>query len=378
MTRCGRPGRTRMPLSGSSVSSTSPTWIVPRPSNTTIACSAPGCRCHASDAPGSTSTSVTVNVTEPKSPGSTRKRRRIPSTAETRASPLRRIGSASSCQRRSISPRRRPASSGSTAARRASASVVPSLRTKCSSEGASYRTSPARTTACRAMSSPWAKTSSPPARYTIVSTPWRCGPISTPGAIRLNSRRIVTGCRPSSSSPPGSRDRQLATRRLRGLALLRPRREDVVLVRPDRAVLVAVVELVAVAQRDALRREERAQEGRHAEDLVADQLEQPADLPLGHRAQAQARHVDEGPQVRRHHEVRAGRVGEDEPGILAGHAGLEQVAVERQGAVHLLLVPLAQRRVTLRDRRGEHRRRPLELHVPLALLVERDAGAMAD
>ena len=48
----GRPGRTRIPLSGSRTSVTSPTWIEPRPSNTTIACSEPGWRCHASSAPG--------------------------------------------------------------------------------------------------------------------------------------------------------------------------------------------------------------------------------------------------------------------------------------------------------------------------------------
>ena len=99
--------------------------------------------------------------------------------------------------------------------------------------------------------------------------------------------------------------------------------------------LVAVVELVAVAERHALRGEERAQERRHREDLVADELEQPPDLPLGHRAQAQPGHVDERPQVRRHDEVRPGRVREDEPGVLAGHAGPEQVAIQAQRAVDL-------------------------------------------
>ena len=52
VTRWGRPGRIRIPLSGSSVSSTSPTAMVPRPSNTTSACSAPGWTCQASVAPG--------------------------------------------------------------------------------------------------------------------------------------------------------------------------------------------------------------------------------------------------------------------------------------------------------------------------------------
>ena len=142
---------------------------------------------------------------------------------------------------------------------------------------------------------------------------------------------------------------------------------------PDGAVLVAVVELVAVAERHALGRQERAEERRDREDLVADELEEPADLPLGHRAQAQPGHVDERPQVRRHHEVRPGRVGEDEPGVLAGHAGPEQLAVQPERAVDLLLVALAQVRVALGDRVGEHRRRALELDVALALLVERDA-----
>ena len=90
---------------------------------------------------------------------------------------------------------------------------------------------------------------------------------------------------------------------------------------PDRAVAVAVVELVAVAERHALGREERAEERRHREDLVADELEQPPDLPLGHRAQAQAGHVDERPQVRRHDQVGPGRVGEHEAGVLARDAG---------------------------------------------------------
>ena len=109
----------------------------------------------------------------------------------------------------------------------------------------------------------------------------------------------------------------------------------------DRAVLVAVVEFVAVAQRHALGRQERPQERRHAEDLLADQLEQPADLPLGHRAQPQPRHVDERAQVRRHHEVRAGRVREDEPRILAGQPGPQHLAVQVERAADLLLVALA-------------------------------------
>ena len=48
--------------------------------------------------------------------------------------------------------------------------------------------------------------------------------------------------------------------------------------RPDGAVLVAVAIFVAVAEWHALRREERAEERRDRKDLVADQLEEPADL----------------------------------------------------------------------------------------------------
>ena len=126
------------------------------------------------------------------------------------------------------------------------------------------------------------------------------------------------------------------------VGLLGPGLQDAVLVRPDRAVPVAVVELVAVAERHALRGEERAEERRHVEDLVADQLEEPADLPLGHRAQAQPGHVDERAQVHGHHEVRPGGIREHEPGVLARDPGAEQVAVQRQRAVDLFLVPLAQ------------------------------------
>src|SRR3954453_11933305 len=87
----------------------------------------------------------------------------------------------------------------------------------------------------------------------------------------------------------GSANRELPTGRLRGLRLLRPCGEDVVLVGPDRAVLVAIAHLVAIAERNALRGEERAEERAHLEDLVADQLEEAPDLPLRHGAQPQAR-----------------------------------------------------------------------------------------
>src|SRR3954447_26554919 len=53
--------------------------------------------------------------------------------------------------------------------------------------------------------------------------------------------------------------------------LLGPCREHVVLVRPDRAVLVAIAVLVAVSQRHALGRQERAKEWRDRKHLVTDQ-----------------------------------------------------------------------------------------------------------
>ena len=112
---------------------------------------------------------------------------------------------------------------------------------------------------------------------------------------------------------------------------------------------------------------------------MADQLEQPADLPLGHRAEPQPRHVDERPQVRRHDEVRPGRVREDEPGVLARDAGGDEVAVDAHRALDLRPRTRSRRSgVGVLDRGGQHRRRALERDVALALLVERDAGPMAD
>ena len=60
-----------------------------------------------------------------------------------------------------------------------------------------------------------------------------------------------------------------------------------------------------------------------------------------------------------------------------GHARPEQLAVQAERAVDLLLVALAQLRIALGDGVGEHRGRALELDVALALLVERDARAVA-
>src|SRR5207249_7810 len=101
-----------------------------------------------------------------------------------------------------------------------------------------------------------------------------------PGAGRSRPSSAPRGFPAGGLARPGG-----LSRRLR---LLRPCREDVVLVRTDGAMLVAVPGLVAVAERHALRGEERAEERAHREDLVADELEQPADLPLGHRAQPEA------------------------------------------------------------------------------------------
>ena len=146
----------------------------------------------------------------------------------------------------------------------------------------------------------------------------------------------------------------------------------------DRAVLVAVAHLVAVAQGHAFRGEEAAQERAHIEDLMADQLEQPADLPLGHRAQTQARHVDQGAQVGGHHQVRASRVGEDEASILTGNTGGDEVPIEVHRAVDLVFVALAEVRFGLGQCARQHRRGALERDVALALLVECHAGPMAD
>ena len=150
-----------------------------------------------------------------------------------------------------------------------------------------------------------------------------------------------------------------SSRPARRRRLLRPGAQDLVLVRPDRAVAVAVVELVAVAQRHALGGEERPEERRDAEDLVADQLEQAADLPLGHRAQPQPRHVDERPQVRGHDQVGPGRIGEDEPGVLAGNP--RPGASRRTGPAPRRPAPRTARGVPRRPRRwngGAWSRRP--------------------
>ena len=58
--------------------------------------------------------------------------------------------------------------------------------------------------------------------------------------------------------------------------------------RPDWAVAILVAGLVAVAERHALGCQEAAEERTHRKHLVADQLEEAADLPLGHGAEAEA------------------------------------------------------------------------------------------
>jgi hypothetical protein len=64
--------------------------------------------------------------------------------------------------------------------------------------------------------------------------------------------------------------------------------------------------------------------------------------------------------------------------VLARDARLEQLSIEAQRPVDLLLVAAAEVRIPVRDGRRQHRGRALEPDVALALLVEGDAGAMAD
>src|SRR5580765_1307368 len=101
------------------------------------------------------------------------------------------------------------------------------------------------------------------------------------GQVQELGRRSARNAAVAHAAPSSRRsgDLELPAGSLRRLRLLGPRGQDVVLVRSDRAVLVAIAHLVAVAEGDALRGEERPEERRHGEDLVADELEQPADLP---------------------------------------------------------------------------------------------------
>src|SRR5207249_10301349 len=120
-----------------------------------------------------------------------------------------------------------------------------------------------------------------------------------------------------------------------------PGLQDAVLVWPDGAVAVTIVEFVAVAERHAFGGEEAAEEWRHAEDLVADQLEQPPDLPLRHRAKAKPGHVDQRSKIGGHDEIGSRGIGKDEAGILAWHAGLERLPVQVERAIYRFFVSLA-------------------------------------
>ena len=159
------PGATRMPLSGSSVSSTSPTWIEPRPSNTTIACSAPRVAVpRVATRPARARPRVDRERRRPEVAGLDEQPAPDPVALDDLrvGAPPDRLAVIVPAPEQLAQP---PRGSGSvTAARRARASTVPSLRTRWCSAGASYRTSPARTTARRSSSSPCSNTSSPPAR----------------------------------------------------------------------------------------------------------------------------------------------------------------------------------------------------------------------
>ena len=145
-------------------------------------------------------------------------------------------------------------------------------------------------------------------------------------------------------------------------------------------MLVAVAHLVAVAERHALGGQEGAEERADPEDLVADLLEELADLPLGHGAQAQPAHVDQLPQVDGHDQVGLHRVREDEARVLGRHLGLEQLPVEVEVVVDRALELAGQviGQVALGDRvRDGVVVALLEADVALRLLVEGGPGPMA-
>ena len=142
------------------------------------------------------------------------------------------------------------------------------------------------------------------------------------------------------------------------------------------AVLVA--RLVAVAEWDALRCEEAAEEGAHRKDLVTDQLEEATNLPLRHGAEAKARHVNEGTQVHGHDQIGARGVREDEARILRRDARLHEIPVETERTLRRLFESSAHGLVRLRNGSWQHRGRLLEGDVSLRLLVEGDARAVSD
>ena len=88
--------------------------------------------------------------------------------------------------------------------------------------------------------------------------------------------------------------------------------------------------------------------------------------------------MNQGPQVRGHHEVGPGSVGEDEPRILAWNARSDQFAIQIHRTRDLVLIAGPYLGVGSRDRVGEHGGGLLVGHVALALLIKGDAGAMAD
>ena len=140
---------------------------------------------------------------------------------------------------------------------------------------------------------------------------------------------------------------------------------------------ILVPRLIAVAERDALWGEEAAKEGAHRKDLVADELEESADLPLRHGAEAEARHVDEGAQVHRHDQVGARGVREDKARILRWDPRLHEIAVETERPLSRLFKSRAYCLIGFSDRARQHCGRLLEGDVALRLLIKRHAGAMA-
>ena len=200
---------------------------------------------------------------------------------------------------------------------------------------------------------------------------------------RERVRRTRSGgdwARPPSAAG-ASADRQLATGGLRGLRLLRPGREDVVLVRPDRAVLVAVVELVAVAERHALRGEERAEERRRPRRSRGGSAGTAGGSPTGPSC------TGAGPDMwisarrfvvmTRFVRVAFGKTNRASSPGMPGRRRSSPYRLERARRPAPRSARAGPDRASAIEC-GQHRRGALELHVALALLVERDAGAMAD
>ena len=119
---------------------------------------------------------------------------------------------------------------------------------------------------------------------------------------------------------------------------------------PDRAVLVAVGELVAVAEGTHFGARNEPRNGETAKTSWRISWKS---RRISHWAIVHSRRPDMWMSARRFVVItRFVRVafGEDEPRVLAGDAGLDQLAVQPERAVDLLLVALAQVRVALGDR----------------------------